>query len=51
MKTNQKLRKPSHTLYCSGCGVKKENCGGESVKILCWKCVILSQRPNAKIIE
>lgn len=47
---NQKLRPPStKTLYCSGCGEKKENCGGDAVQITCWKCVILSQRPNAKI--
>jgi hypothetical protein len=50
MKKNHKSKNPPQTLHCSGCGVKRENAGGDSVKILCWKCVILSQRPNAKII-
>jgi hypothetical protein len=36
---NQKLRPPTKSLNCSKCGMKRENVGGDTVSIICWKCV------------
>lgn len=39
---NQKLRAPTKSLNCYNCGMRRDNVGGDTVKILCWKCVIES---------
>jgi hypothetical protein len=43
---NQKLRPQTQSLNCSECGERRDNVGGDTVKIICWKCVINLMKPQ-----
>lgn len=39
MSKSQKLRPATKVLHCAECGKRRDNVGGDTVKIICWECV------------